>query len=92
MKDRLYLVEKHKHISYPREYGPSPYTDKQTRGRRIFILSLQGETLQVCPIPARNWSSFSRGDPCCFDDKLLVRMFHFDLYGSGTDNDIVALA
>ena len=94
MKDRLYLVEKHKYSrGYQREYGPSPYTDKQTRGRRIFILSLQGKTLEVYPIPARNWSSFSRGDLCCFDGKLLVRMFHHDRgFNLGTDNDVCGTA
>ena len=75
IKDRLYLVEDHMHRDRDRWrigydlFGPSPYTDKQTRGRRIFILSLQGETLQVYPIPARQWNSFSRGDLCCFDGK-----------------------
>ena len=73
MKDRLYLVEKR---PYPREYGPSPYEDKQIPGRRIFVLSLQGETLQVYPVPAHNPNSFSRGDLCCFDGKLLVPMFY----------------
>ena len=93
IKDRLYLVESHTHSGQFGPFGPSPYEDnKQTRGRRIFVLSLQGETLQVYPIPARNWSSFSRGDLCCFDGKLLMRMYHHDCVDAWTDNDIVALA
>ena len=66
MKDRLYLVE-----HYESEAG-GPYKDSQTRARRIFVLSLQGETLQVYPIPARQWNSFSTGELFCFDGKLLV--------------------
>ena len=72
MKDRLYLVESHDYSSTT--YGPSPYEDTQTPGRRIFVLSLQGETLQVCPIPARQWYSFSNGELFCFDGKLLAPM------------------
>merc|ERR1712166_826640 len=71
MKDRLYLVEKR---PYPREYGPSPYEDKHIPGRRIFVLSLQGETLQVYPIPARKPNSSSCGNLFSFDGKLLVPM------------------
>ena len=70
IKDRLYLVESHTNSG---QFGPSPYEDNtQTRGRRIFVLSLQGETLQVYPIPARQWNSFSTGELFCFDGKLLV--------------------
>ena len=57
------------------QFGPSPYEDKQTRGRRIFVLSLQGDTLQVYPVPTRqSWDSFSSGNLFCFDGKLLVPM------------------
>ena len=49
------------------------YEDIQTRGRRIFLLSMQGDTLQVYPIPARQWNSFS-SELFCFDGKLLVPM------------------
>ena len=77
IKDRLYLVESHTNSGQGsqigQEFGPSPYQDNtQTRGRRIFVLSLQGETLQVYPIPARQWNSFSTGELFCFDGKLLV--------------------
>ena len=65
MKGRLYLVE-----HYESEAG-GPYKDSQTRARRIFVLSLQGDTLQVYPIPIREGSRFS-GSLVCFDGKLLV--------------------
>ena len=77
IKDRLYLVEGWSHSDiHGDQFGPSPYEDKQTRGRRIFVLSLQGDTLQVCPVPTRQstWNSFSCGNLCCFDGKLLVPM------------------
>ena len=77
IKDRLYLVERMDMEDGPATYGPSLMRTK-TPGRRIFILSLQGETLQVSPIPARQWNSFSRGDLCCFDGKLLVPMYTYD--------------
>ena len=73
MKDRMYLVENYD----LKEDGP--YEDRQARGRRIFVLSLQGDTLQVYPIPARegcegNRFSLENGCPrlVCFDGKLLV--------------------
>ena len=76
IKDRLYLVESHineNHYIRSETYGPLP-DDRQTRGRRIFVLSLQGDTLQVYPIPSRTRNSFSSGDLFCFDGKLLVPM------------------
>ena len=71
MKDRMYLVENYD----LKEDGP--YEDRQTRGRRIFVLSLQGDTLQAYPIPARegyegNHFSVQNGSLVCFDGKLLV--------------------
>ena len=65
MKDRLYLVE-----HYESE-ADGPYKDSQARARRIFVLSLQGDTLQVYPLPIREGSRFS-GSLVCFDGKLLV--------------------
>ena len=71
MKDRLYLVE-----NYNLEED-GPYEDRQARGRRIFVLSLQGDTLQVYPIPACEGCEGNRfsshcGSLVCFDGKLLV--------------------
>ena len=87
MKDRLYLVESYN----PEEDGP--YEDRQTRGRRIFVLSLQGDTLQVYAIPAREGCEGNRfnanlGSLVCFDGKLLVP--YSDCY-SHVHFEIVAL-
>ena len=99
IKDRLYLVESHTNSGQFGPFGPSPYEDnKQTRGRRIFVLSLQGETLQVYPIPARQWNRFSTGELFCFDGKLLVPIGDYEGDGEGeqlmcdyTHLEIVAL-
>ena len=89
MKDRLYLVERmgmEEPATAMFRKGRT-YEDIQTCGRRIFLLSMQGDTLQVYPIPARKRNSFSSGDLCCFDGKLLVPMQNSD-----DPLDIVALA
>ena len=65
MQDRRYLVEDYESEAY------GPYKDCQTRARRIFVLSLRGDTLQVYQIPIREGSRFS-GSLVCFDGKLLV--------------------
>ena len=60
VKDRLYLVEEEDcELVNPRQ------------GRRIFILSLQGEILQVYTNPVEGDHSFS-GTLCYFDGKLLA--------------------
>ena len=64
VKDRLYLVE-----------GQNAETDEEgefiypLQGRRIFVLSLQGETLQVYthPIEEQTFAGL-----CCLDGKLLA--------------------
>ena len=100
IKDRLYLVESHTNMTDSGQsgaFGPSPYEDNE-RGRRIFVLSLQGETLQVYPIPARQWNRFSTGELFCFDGKLLVPIGDYEGDGEGeqlmcdyTHLEIVAL-
>ena len=44
------------------------------QGRRIFVLSLQGETLQVYTLPVRPQieGPIFHGTLCCFDGKLLA--------------------
>ena len=64
VKDRLYLIESCDIAD------DEPLREIQTRGRRIFVLSLQGDTLQVYPIPIEG-KSFS-GSLIYFDGKLLV--------------------
>ena len=64
VKDRLYLVEE---ADEEDEEGELTYP---LQGRRIFVLSLQGETLQVYTHPVEG-QIFSDG-LCCFDGKLLA--------------------
>ena len=40
------------------------------QGRRIFVMSLQGDTLQVYTHPVEG--QLFGGDLCCFDGKLLA--------------------
>ena len=65
MKDRLYLIE---------EADTAQDDDGELinllQGRRIFVMSLQGDTLQVYTNPVEG-HTFS-GALCCFDGKLLA--------------------
>ena len=81
VKDRLYLVEGAKGLED--EEGELLYP---LRGRRIFVLSLQGDTLQVYTNPVEG--QFFTETLCCFDGKLLapVRSGH-----SSSCNEMVAL-
>ena len=64
VKDRLYLIE---------EADTAQDDDGELinllQGRRIFVLSLQGDTLQVYMHPDGQLFSDTL---CCFDGKLLV--------------------
>ena len=81
VKDRLYLVE-----------GQNAETDEEgefiypLQGRRIFVLSLQGDILQVYthPIEGQVFSD----DLCCFDGKLLAPVGNLHL---GTVKEVVTL-
>ena len=59
-KDRLYLVE-------AEDYSGEAYA---SQGRRILVLSLQGDVLQVVTHPTEPTAMFA--SICCFDRKLLV--------------------
>ena len=59
-KDRLYLVEDNRGDV---EGDPLP-------GRRILVLSLQGDVLQVVTHPTEPTAEFT--SICCFDRKLLA--------------------
>ena len=65
MKDRLYLVEEEDEEED--EEGELLYP---LCSQRIFVMSLQGDTLQVYTNPVEG-QTFS-GDLCCFDSKLLA--------------------
>merc|ERR1712194_878922 len=81
VKDRLYLVEEaDKEVD---EEGELLYP---LRGRRIFVLSLQGDTLQVYTNPVEG-QTFS-DTLCCFDGKLLAPVRSA---ASNRFSDVVAL-
>merc|ERR1712194_606460 len=69
VKDRLYLVEEaDKEVD---EEGELIYPRTHLQGRRIFVMSLQGDTLQVYTNPVEG-QLFSGDVLCCFDGKLLT--------------------
>merc|ERR1712194_181414 len=68
-KDRLYLVERN-----PWEDGDDGDFSDSFQGRRILVLSLQGDILQVVKhltLPTADFDGL-----CCFDDKLLAH-YHY---------------
>ena len=67
VKDRLYLIE----MAGDEEDEEGELINPQA-GRRIFVLSLQGETLQVYTHPDREGQHFISDLLCCFDGKLLA--------------------
>ena len=80
MKDRLYLIEK-------ADEDEEGELINVLQGQRIFVLSLQGETLQVYTHPVEG-QLFDR--LCCFDGKLLAAVR--DWTGSGAVTEVVALS
>ena len=75
VKDRLYLVEEE-----DTEEGGDGELINPLRGRRIFVLSLQGETLQVYTHPVEGQIFRAAEVPvlCCFDGKLLAPVLDQD--------------
>ena len=66
-KDRLYLVEQ--------DDGEDGDTAVSVQGRRILVLSLQGDILQVVTHPTEPTATFE--SICCFDDKLLASYYYY---------------
>ena len=72
VKDRLYLVEDN-------------YEDP-LQGRRILVLSLQGDILQVVTHPTEPTARFH--SICCFDRKLLASYYAYtESAGTRSDNN-----
>jgi hypothetical protein len=71
VKDRLYLVEQ--------DYLGGADEHQQVRGRRILVLSLQGDILQVVTHPTEPTAEFH--SICCFDRKLLAS-YRYSIVGS----------
>ena len=61
-KDRLYLLEQSDH-------------EVPVQGRRVLVLSLQGDILQAVTHPTEPSAEFH--SICCFDDKLLARYSYY---------------
>jgi hypothetical protein len=76
-KDRLYLVECDRGMEDHEEDedGESVEPAFPLQGRRILVLSLQGDILQVVTHPTEPTAKFT--SICCFDRKLLAR-YTFD--------------
>ena len=72
-KDRLYLVERDPEMEDHEEDedGESVAPAFPLQGRRILVLSLQGDILQVVTHPTEPTAKFQ--SICCFDCKLLAR-------------------
>ena len=68
-KDRLYLLEESNH-------------EVPVQGRRILVLSLQGDILQVVTHPTERPAVFT--SICCFDDKLLASYYYIRSDSAGT--------
>merc|ERR1712194_765913 len=84
VKDRLYLVEEaDKEVD---EEGELIYPRTHLQGRRIFVMSLQGDTLQVYTNPVEG-QTFGQ-TLCCFDGKLLAPARHGHV---GAFDEMVAL-
>ena len=80
MKDRLYLIEK-------ADEDEEGELINALQGQRIFVLSLQGETLQVYthPVEGQLFDGL-----CCFHGKLLAAVRSWT--GSGAVTEVVALS
>ena len=70
-KDRLYLVERDgDDDDDEEEEDDDGDTTAPVQGRRILVLSLQGDILQVATHPTEPAATFE--SICCFDRKLLA--------------------
>ena len=76
VKDRLYLVE-------------DPDDHDNVRGRRLLVLSLQGDILQVVTHPTERGAVFT--SICCFDRKLLAAYRYYNYTERRTEYGVLAL-
>ena len=86
-KDRLYLVESDRDVNEDEDdddEDEGTAEDRELRRRRILVLSLQGDILQVVTHPTEPAAKF--GSICCFDGKLLAS-YYYEKLGRGGPND-----
>ena len=69
-KDRLYLIEQDAPSPSEGEDEDTTQDTNPLHGRRILVLSLQGDILQVVTHPTEPTAGFT--SICCFDHKLLA--------------------
>jgi hypothetical protein len=79
VKDRLYLIERVE--DEEDEDGEPVEPASPLQGRRILVLSLQGDILQVVTHPTEPTAMFQR--ICCFGRKLLVSYTYFTFDSAG---------
>ena len=84
-KDRLYLVEREDDGD---EDDDDDYGDPM-QGRRLLVLSLQGDILQVVTNPTNPTAKFT--SICCFDRKLLASYRYREAFGSPWKYGMLAL-
>ena len=92
VKDRLYLVERDPDEDDVPEHEDDDRDIVAVQGRRIIVLSLQGDILQVFKHPTEPTAVFT--SICFFDGKLLARFNHYmytESAGHGTHSWIIAL-
>ena len=70
VKDRLYLVERDPDEDDVPEHEDDDRDIVEVQGRRIIVLSVQGDILQVVTHPTEPTAIFTA--ICCSDDKLLA--------------------
>ena len=78
-KDRLYLVERDEEEEEDEDDGDAT---APVQSRRILVLSLQGDILQVVTHPTEPTAIFR--SICCFDDKLLASYYYIRSVSAGT--------
>ena len=83
VKDRLYMIERACEVEV--EADDEDRVTKLLQGRRIIVLSLLGEILQVVTHPTEPTAVFR--SICCFDNTLLVR-YMYSKESAGTHSNM----
>jgi len=76
-RDRLYLIEQDP-TEEDEDEDEDTTGDTNLQGRRILVLSLQGDILQVVTKPTEPTARFR--SICCFDGKLLASYMYMHMY------------
>ena len=82
-KDRLYLLERYVYGREEEEEDDDRDSTTPVQGRRVLVLSLQGDILQVVTHPTEPTAVFH--SICCFDRKLLASYYTESYYTESAD-------